>query len=222
MTTTKLITEPYMQQATRWPSTGRHILAQFDADSIIVYQAYRAETGHFAAQHGYFGDGFSLNRMSWIKPNFLWMMYRCGWGTKENQEVTLAIRLRRSNFEMILDAAVPSSFGESGYTSEADWKNAVERSDVRLQWDPDHHPSGAKLERRAIQLGLRGKLLAQYAHEWILDIEDISEFVAQQRDFVNQNNYESLVTPREAVYPIGQADLAEKLKLASSSISSEE
>jgi len=27
--------------------------------------------------------------MSWIKPNFLWMMYRCGWGTKEGQQVTL-------------------------------------------------------------------------------------------------------------------------------------
>jgi len=29
---------------------------------------------------------------------------------------------------------------------------------VRLQWDPDHSPKGEKLARRAIQLGLKGKV----------------------------------------------------------------
>ncbi|MBQ1688320.1 MAG: DUF4291 family protein [Lachnospiraceae bacterium] len=36
-----------------------------------------------AVAKGAFGSHFSMNRMSWIKPSFLWMMYRCGWGTKE-------------------------------------------------------------------------------------------------------------------------------------------
>ena len=27
---------------------------------------------------GRFGSRFSMNRMTWIKPSFLWMMYRCG------------------------------------------------------------------------------------------------------------------------------------------------
>jgi hypothetical protein len=31
----------------------------------------------------------------------------------------------------------------------------VARSEVRLQWNPDHDPTGNKLERRALQLGLR-------------------------------------------------------------------
>jgi len=26
-----------------------------------------------------------MNRMTWIKPNFLWMMYRSGWASKKNQ-----------------------------------------------------------------------------------------------------------------------------------------
>src|SRR3974390_3276628 len=97
-----LLTEPYLVQNARLPKTGRHILAQFDDESVIVYQAYRPAIGHFAAQHGYFGGEFSLNRMSWIKPNFLWMTYRSGWGTKEGQEVTLAVRLRRAAFDEIL------------------------------------------------------------------------------------------------------------------------
>ena len=53
-----LITEPYLAQQARWPRSGRHILAQFDADSVVVYQAYNPAIGHFAARHGYFGGGF--------------------------------------------------------------------------------------------------------------------------------------------------------------------
>ena len=100
--------------------------------SIIVYQAYRPAIGHFAAQHGYFGGPFSLGRMSWIKLNFLWMMYRCGWASKEGQEVVLAVRLKRTAFDEILRRAVHSTFVPEVYESETAWKEAVARSDVRL------------------------------------------------------------------------------------------
>jgi hypothetical protein len=70
----------YLDQQQRWPSSGRHILACFDEESIVVYQAYSPAIGRFAARHGYFGGEFSYSRMSWIKPNFLWMMYRSNWG----------------------------------------------------------------------------------------------------------------------------------------------
>ncbi|WP_413199926.1 DUF4291 family protein, partial [Nostoc piscinale] len=92
----RLVTESYLNQISCWPQTGRHILAQYDDQTVVVYQAYRPEIGHFAASNGYFGGEFSLERMSWIKPNFLWMMYRCGWGTKDGQEVVLAIWIQRS------------------------------------------------------------------------------------------------------------------------------
>ena len=58
----KLMTEPYLAQERRWPARGRHILAQYEADSVVVYQAYGAEIGHFAARHGYFGGPFRLSR----------------------------------------------------------------------------------------------------------------------------------------------------------------
>ncbi len=113
-----LLTEPYLSQQARWPASGRHILAQFDAESVVVYQAYRPAIGHFAARNGYFGGGFGMGRMSWIKPNFLWMMYRSGWGTKESQEVTLAIRLSSAAFDEILRLAVHSSFTPDVYGSQ--------------------------------------------------------------------------------------------------------
>ncbi|MCA1993563.1 MAG: DUF4291 domain-containing protein [Coleofasciculus sp. S288] len=210
----KLVTQPYLTQASHWPHAGRHILAQFDDTSVVVYQAFRPAIGHFAAKHGYFGDEFSLNRMSWIKPNFLWMMYRSGWGTKPGQEVILAIQIQRAAFDVILATAVHSNFVPDLYPSEAIWKQAVAQSSVRLQWDPDHHPSGAKLERRAIQLGLRGEVLAQYARDWIMNIEDISEFVQQQYQYVQQRDWKHLRTPHEEVYPVRESPIAERLRLS--------
>lgn len=97
-----LTTEAYSEQVAIWPRAGRHILAQFDDDTLVVYQAYCPAIGEYTATHGTFGGGFSYYRMSWVKPNFLWMMYRSGWGTKENQEVTLALRLRRAFFDSLL------------------------------------------------------------------------------------------------------------------------
>lgn len=77
---TPLPTESYRDQAAIWPKAGRHVLARFDADTVVVYQAYRPAIGRYAVEHGHFGGDFSFSRMSWVKPNFLWMMFRSGWG----------------------------------------------------------------------------------------------------------------------------------------------
>lgn len=209
----KLLTEPYLNQASKWPKTGRHILAQFDEHTVVVYQAYRPAIGHFAAENGYFGGEFSLNRMSWIKPNFLWMMYRSAWGNSLGQEVILAIWLKRSAWDEILASAVHSNFVLAVYGSEKEWQQAVKNSAVRLQWDPDHHPNGSKMDRRAIQLGLRGSVLASYAREWIVKIEDISQFVQQQRQY-NGGDSTQLLTPCETVYPVIDPDIFQRLGLS--------
>src|SRR4051812_42288175 len=132
----RLKTEPYLEQCQRWPARGRHILAQFDNESVVVYQAYLPKIGHFAAQRGYFGGAFSLDRMSWIKPNFLWMMYRSGWGTKQGQKVTLAVWLRRSAFDEVRGRsssacaarcwpATPGSGSSTSKTSPLSWASSA-------------------------------------------------------------------------------------------------
>ena len=197
-----LHTEPYRDQLARWPTTGHHILAQSDAETVVVYQAYQPSIGRFAAEAQHFGGGgFSLSRMSWIKPNFLWMMYRSGWGTKEGQEIVLAVWLARAGFEAILAGGVPSSFDPARYADRDAWSEAVKQSSVRVQWDPDHAPNGAPVERRAIQLGLRGDVLARYAREWIVEIQDISPEVAAMRAQLDAGGVAALVCPREDVFP---------------------
>ena len=98
------------------------------------------------------------------------------------------------------------------YGSHDEWKRAVAGSDVRLQWDPDHGPSGSPVERRAIGLGLRGAVLARYASEWPLGIEDICGFVREQRANAAASS-ERLVTPREDVYPVSDPEVAARLGL---------
>lgn len=106
----KLATAPYVEQREQWPSSGRHILAHHDDETVVVYQAYAPAIASYAPAHGQFGGSFSFQRMSWVKPNFLWMMYRSGWGRAQGKERVLAIRLQRRFFEALLAQAVPSSF----------------------------------------------------------------------------------------------------------------
>jgi Domain of unknown function (DUF4291) len=207
-----LIKTSYTEQIVRLPKIGRQIIAQFDDEGVVVYQAYRPAIGAFAATHGYFGGEFSLNRMSWIKPNFLWMMYRSDWGQKEGQEVVLAVKIKREAFDTILAAAVCSGYNSDLYPTEKDWKHAVNRSDVRLQWDPDHSPTGGKLARKAIQLGLRGDMLAAYAREWIIWVEDISPFVGEQRQ--NLGDFNKLLVPSETIYPVTDLETISRLQLS--------
>lgn len=206
-----LPTESYVKQVNCWPSAGQQILAHFDEQTIVVYQASCPLTGQFAARNGFFGDGFSYNRMSWIKPNFLWMMYRSNWGRSQGQEIVLAIRLKRTFFDSLLERAVPSSFDPALFESNDTWKAAVEKSDIRLQWDPDHRPNGANEERRAIQLGLRGATLDAYGKREIVEIIDMSEFVASQRENAVKEPFGQLVTPVERPYRPLQDDIAVRI-----------
>ena len=189
--------ERWGDQQDCWPDSGRHVMACFDDETIVVYQAYRESIGRFALEHQRFGGEFSMTRMTWIKPNFLWMMYRSDWARSEGQEAVLAIHLRREAFDAYLADAVPSSFARDEYETEAEWKQAVKQSSVRLQWDPDHGPSGEKLERRAVQIGLRGPAVERYVEKDIVRIEDATPFVHEQRD----RSRAELMTPRERKYP---------------------
>jgi len=73
------------------------IRAVYDNDTIIVYQAFNKNIAESAVNNQTFiSPPFKKERMTWIKPSFLWMMYRSGWATKENQENILAIKIKRS------------------------------------------------------------------------------------------------------------------------------
>jgi len=141
------------------------------------------------------------------------MMYRNGWGIKEGQESVLAIHLKMSAFKKYLENAVYSSYNERLEISREEWQDQVKESSVRLQWDPDHDPFGNKLERRAIQIGLRNEFIKTFAKEDLILIEDISEFVKEQHQFVLNDNLDQLILPEEKPLLFDNEGLNRKLRL---------
>lgn len=196
-----IITEFYQQGLEHWPKTGQHILAHQTNEEIVVYQAYKKSIARFAAENQFLGGNeYSYNRMSWIKPNFLWMMYRCGWAEKENQESVLALWVSKKDFESILNEAVISSFNPRYHNNHEQWRADLSRKEVRMQWDPDHDPHGHKQERRAIQLGLKDNILENFGKKQIIRIEDITDFVKQQKSLLDNGRLDELQVPVERVY----------------------
>jgi hypothetical protein len=143
----------------------RQIRAVYDEQTITVYQAYHKVIAQSAVQHQKFvSPPFKMDRMTWIKPSFLWMMYRCGWATKSNQEHVLAIRITRAGFDWALENACLSHFDARFHASEAAWKEELQH--IHLN----------KLDYRAIQMGLSGSAAQKYVAEWIVEVTDITDF----------------------------------------------
>ena len=205
-----------------WPLSGRHILGTFSDTSIVLYQAYKPSIATYAVAHQTFKNcpDFSETRMTWLKPNFLWMMFRSGWATKVNQERILAISIKREGFEEILCNSCQASrqhnqtdelMLEKGKTGRNENVNAS--ASVRLQWDPDHDPFGEKVERRAIQLGIKGEILMKFLNEWIMRIDDVTDFVTAQYQLILSKNIDQLQVPEEKVYKISDTGLIEHICL---------
>lgn len=218
--------ESYAEQKTRWPKIGKHILAYYDDESIIVYQAFNKNIADAAVATQNFNteqcvdSGYSLTRMTWIKTNFLWMMYRSRWASRPNQDRILAIRIKRSGFEKILENAVVVNTGKKSKGEKNSTTSNRSRLDrvrvARLQWDPDHTPDGESVAtgRRAIQLGLKNKMSKMFCEEFILNIYDITDYVIEQREmFVKTKNYNQLQLPLEHVYTIKNPEIIENIQL---------
>lgn len=180
----------------------RQILAAFDNEGIFVYQAFKSSIVEEAIQKGTFGKGFNLERMTWIKPSFGWMLYRSGYASKHRQERILKIKLSHEGFEKILSQGIPTSFDDNIFTSKQEWKRSLDRSEVRYQWDPDRDLSLRPLERRALQLGIRGTMVQNYVNSWILDLEDVTHLAHSIRVAVENKQKDMPNVPEEVLYEV--------------------
>jgi hypothetical protein len=152
----------------------RQVRARHDDETLVVYQAYSPAIAEPALAAGTFVAPFKRERMTWIKPSFLWMMYRCGWATKPGQERVLAVTIARSGFEWALEHACLASYTPALYGSHDAWLERQRASPVRVQWDPERSLRLGRLEHRSIQVGLGGEAVERYVDEWIVGIEDVT------------------------------------------------
>ncbi|WP_295089598.1 DUF4291 domain-containing protein [Ruminococcus sp.] len=180
----------------------KEIRAVYNEKTIRVYQAYPDIIADEAIKLGTFGSHFSMNRMTWIKPSFLWMMYRCGWAEKENQERVLAIDIKRDAFDKIVKNAIVSTYSDDMNISKEEWQNRVKNSDIRVQWDPEKDIEGNNLPYRSIQLGIRNNAVKEYVNDWIVHIEDITPFVKDLNLSRKKGIDITSVLPKEKIYPL--------------------
>lgn len=120
-----------MTVSTPEPVPGRQVRALFTEHTITVYQAYPAEIAEPALAAATFVSPFKVGRMTWIKPSFLWMMYRSGWATKAGQEKVLAIEVTREGFEWALAHSCLSHYEPATYRSEQQWTERTHSSPVQ-------------------------------------------------------------------------------------------
>ncbi|HEX9060530.1 MAG TPA: DUF4291 family protein [Clostridia bacterium] len=153
----------------------KRIFAYYDDQGVYVYQAFKPEIVKAAVEKGTFGKGFGTDRITWIKPSFGWILHRSDYASKHRMEAIAKIKLSHDAWLKILSNTVPSLFDNTRYESEIKWKSDFDKSDIIHQWDPDRDIDGRKLDRRAIQIGLRGEAIKKYVDEWIIGVEDVTE-----------------------------------------------
>lgn len=180
------------------------IRAQHTDSTVTVYQAYAPRIGVPAAREGRFPAAWQRDRMTWIKPSFLWMMYRCGWGTKEGQETVLAVEITRQGFEWALAHACLSHYEQGLHADHATWKRELKQSPARVQWDPERDLRLQPLTHRSLQLGLSGEAAHRYADEWIVSISDVTPLARAVHAHVRDGDLETArhLLPVERPYPI--------------------
>ncbi len=177
----------------------RQIRAVYDDEVIRVYQAYSSAIADAALRRGTFvSPPFKLDRMTWIKPSFLWMMYRCGWGYKDpNQERVLAIDISRSGFEWALEHSC-LSHRSSELEADSEWEEQKRSAPVRVQWDPERDIQLRPLPYRSIQIGLGKEAVLLYVSEWIKNISDVTDLAHSLHELIKRGD----LTQVESLLPL--------------------
>ncbi|WP_405851338.1 DUF4291 domain-containing protein [Streptomyces sp. NBC_00090] len=170
------------------------IRADYDAHTIVVYQAYAPAIADAALRAGRFVAPFSFRRMTWIKPSLMWLMHRSNWARKPGQERVLAVRMTREGWEDALSQAVLTTADPA----------AVAQAAVHVQWDPERSPRGAALNHYSIQVGIGRHLVRTFNDDWIVGLTDLTPQVRKAASLIRTGHAARSqgLLPAERAYPL--------------------
>lgn len=182
----------------------QEIRANYDRDTIVVYQAYNKQIALPALANQKFVVPFSFNRMTWINSSYLWLMERSQWGLKSNQEYILAIRIKRSFWDKALSLGILTHPEKSIYANGQQWEKLFNAAQVHIQWDPERSLRGAKLTHSSIQVGISRFLIEEYNNEAIVSIEDMTALTRKIYSLRQQGKTTNAkrLLPNERLYPV--------------------
>lgn len=183
-------------------SPQKQIRALHTDHTLRVYQAYNPILAQYAVTHGFVDNPFfKESRMTWIKPSYLWMMYRCGWGYKdEGQKSILAIDISKQGFDWALQHSCTSHKAE--HMDNEEWQAFKDQHPVRIQWDPERNLHLEPLDYRAIQIGLTGIAVQHYIQDWVVNITDITQEAQHVHQLVLEGKLDEAkaLLPKETLY----------------------
>jgi hypothetical protein len=159
----------------------RQIRADFDRDTLTIYQAYSDAIADAALREGRLVAPFSFSRMTWIKPSFLWLMARSGWGRKRGQERTLAVRITREGWLSALSEGVLTAYEPDVHGDFGAWEDAFASAVVHVQWDPERGMRGGSLEHDSIQVGISRHRIRRFTDDWTVEVRDLTATVDKIR-----------------------------------------
>lgn len=182
----------------------QEIRAEFDNETITVYQAYNKNIALPAIKNNKFEKPFSFNRMTWIKPSFLWLMERSNWGNKSGQDYILGIKIKREYWEKALSLGVLTDPDKDVYSSGYEWEKQFKEAQIHIQWDPERTLKGGKLQERTIQVGISRFLIEEYNNIWISEIVDLTPLVKKLNLLRRAGKYNEAkrLLPKEHPYPL--------------------
>ncbi len=208
--------KPYPDQEESWPKRGRHVILQYDRETIVFYDSCRAvvadkavETQQVAAR------GSDPDKPFWLKLSFLYTMARSNWSKTQGQDRTLAHWASHALLLSWLKTAIHVNYLSQVYESEAQWRRAKDAADVLIDWSPDHLPNGQPLARRTLQIGLRHAALNALNADTLLTIMDITGYVQEQASFRRKYESDLLLTPYERIFPVKDTGIKARLGIRS-------
>jgi hypothetical protein len=182
----------------------RQVRGVYTSDTITVYQAYPAEIAEPALVAGRLVPPFKRSRMTWIKPSFLWMMYRSGWAEKLDQESVIAVEITRDGFEWALRHASLSHFDRRQHLDHATWARRLKSSPARVQWDPERSLLLQPLPYRSLQLGLQGEAVDRYLDAWTVTVTDVTPLARSIHNLIRTGEHRAAacLLSVERAYPL--------------------
>lgn len=173
---------PSSSSITKPPTTSKSatppqtFLAEYDDEGVYFYQAFKDSIADYAINNQKLGGpDFKQDRMTWIKPNFAWVLYRSGYGRKSNQERILKIKISHENVAKLLKFCI-CTHGSGGGNGRVQWDPS---RDLYLSEKGGKEPRKvANAAKRMIQIGLKAEAKDQYINS-IMSITDVTTLSKQ-------------------------------------------
>jgi hypothetical protein len=184
--------------------SAHEIRADYDQDTIVVYQAFSPVIADAVLAAGRFVAPFSFQRMTWIKPSFLWLMHRSNWAQQSGQQRVLAVRIRRTGWDRALELGLLTAHDPVVFPTAIDWQTRFRRALVHVQWDPERSLRGVALPYSSIQVGLSRHVIREYAERWVVAMEDLTPRVRKIYHLLQSGEARKAqwLLPAERRYPV--------------------